>query len=102
MNTAGSYTCRCLPGYVGNGFKCKGSDEALAQLEGSYKTLGEGQLACDEGSSVPYPMGAPGFAYDPLAEPDGNQVGEERWNFVVLHFIAIEYKMLCDQSAQHL
>ena len=64
VNTEGGYECSCTLGYQGDGFSCAAT-AALQALQANYSTAGQAQLACQEGSDVPYPEGAPGFAYDP-------------------------------------
>ena len=40
----------------------------LAALTGRYASDGPSRVACTEGEGVPYPAGAPGFAYDPIGD----------------------------------
>lgn len=64
LNTRGSFTCTCHEGYTGgSGTSCQPTP-ALAGVEAQYSTEGRARLACDEGSDIVYPEGAPGFAYD--------------------------------------
>jgi hypothetical protein len=37
----------------------------LATLDAAYETDGPALVACNEGSNVIYPPGAPGYVYDP-------------------------------------
>lgn len=79
-NTPGGFACPCYQGYAGDGTICQPTPE-LAAVQAGYVTDGPGRLACSEGRDVPYPEGAPGFAYDvtgALARVanGGQQVGE--------------------------
>ena len=48
---------------AGDGRTC--AVTSLQQLAANYSSSGLGILACNQGSDVPYPAGAPGFVYDP-------------------------------------
>jgi hypothetical protein len=52
-------------GAAGSGYQSCSPSAAIAALASQYTTGGPGVLACDEGTDVPYPPGAPGYAYDP-------------------------------------
>lgn len=50
---------------AGDGYsKCSPSTQ-IEQLGSAYYTLGASQLACPEGTDVPYPTTAPGYVHDP-------------------------------------
>lgn len=72
VNSDGGFECQCYVGYTGNGVNCEAS-RALRRLERDYFTEGEGQLACDEGDNIEYPVAAPGFVYDPTGSVDRNK-----------------------------
>jgi hypothetical protein len=64
-NAPGGFTCRCFPGYAGEGgTKCTPTPE-LAKLVGRYVTQGAAKLACEEGEDLQYPRDAPGYMDDP-------------------------------------
>jgi mannan endo-1,4-beta-mannosidase len=63
INTRGAFSCTCYSGYTGNGTSCQPTP-ALAGVEAQYSTEGRARLACDEGTDLVYPEGAPGYAYD--------------------------------------
>lgn len=64
-NSVGGYTCTCFEGYTGDGYACQPTP-ALQAVQRGYVTDGAGRLACSEGRDLPWPEGAPGFAYDPM------------------------------------
>lgn len=64
INTEGGFTCQCYEGYIGNGKKCVPNLVALARTRESYYT--NNTLSCFAGVvPVAYPVGAPGWVYDP-------------------------------------
>ena len=65
-NTNGGYSCRCPPGYAGNGFNCSLDEAVHRSMLQRYTTQGPGKIACQEGQDVVYPQAAPGYAYDPI------------------------------------
>lgn len=65
-NSPGFYTCRCPPGYTGDGFSCSKDEVQHRSMIQQYSSPGPGKLACSEGKDVLYPEAAPGFAYDPI------------------------------------
>lgn len=69
--TATSGKCRQVPhalrslvGAAGDGTSCTATPD-IGLYANMYETGGIAQLACDEGSNVQYPSGAPGFRHDP-------------------------------------
>eukprot|EP00210_Caulerpa_lentillifera_P001222 g1178.t1 len=72
INTEGSFKCQCYIGYKGDGFRCV-ETSALKKLNKDYFTEGEGQLACNEGDNIEYPIAAPGFVYDPTGSVNKNE-----------------------------
>lgn len=75
VNTYGGFECKCYNGYRGDGLSCHPDSEVLEQIYSSFFSNGAGQLACDEGTSIPYPEGAPGYAYDLIRGPDYQKLG---------------------------
>ncbi|KAK9845545.1 hypothetical protein WJX84_003268, partial [Apatococcus fuscideae] len=63
-NTQGGFTCQCFLAYTGDGTSCTATPD-IGLYANMYETGGIAQLACDEGSNVQYPSGAPGFRHDP-------------------------------------
>ncbi|CAD7701855.1 unnamed protein product [Ostreobium quekettii] len=73
INTDGGFTCQCHPGYEGDGQSVCEETASLAEIQAQYTTAGPGILACEEGEDVQYPIGAPGFVYDPTGSVDLNE-----------------------------
>ena len=62
--------CSLLWACAGDGHTSCSPGLQLAELSGSYESEGPNRVACNEGASVAYPAGAPGFAYDPIGDAD--------------------------------
>ena len=75
VNTVGGYSCSCVPGVTGDGLRCTRSQRALDALRKAYTPSPKGKIACDEGKPVAYPLGAPGFAYDPIGAGNSSATG---------------------------
>lgn len=63
VDSASGYKCTCFEGYAGDGYSCQPT-AALQAVQNNYETDGAARLACSEGKDLPWPEGAPGFAYD--------------------------------------
>lgn len=68
-NTNGGFTCTCFPGYQGDGKTCA-ITPYVAEVQNVFNSAGPGQVACNEGTNVVYPVRAPGWVPDPTGGLD--------------------------------
>ena len=58
---------------AGDGIRTCTPTAALDSLGSTYETDGPAQVACSQGIGVEYPVGAPGYAYDPTGSSNYNK-----------------------------
>ncbi|GMH40074.1 hypothetical protein BSKO_07978 [Bryopsis sp. KO-2023] len=77
INTDGGFECQCYPTFELNGDICVPTADLL-RLDSQYVSKGAGEVACDEGDNIQFPVGAPGFVYDPTGSVDRNKFTKGR------------------------
>ena len=78
----GGFLCGCRAGYSGNGRTCKPNPRAMREIRTSFQSKGPGHLACDQGQTLDYKPGYPGYRYDGTLD-SGN--GDDHLNHDVVY-----------------
>lgn len=73
----GGFLCGCRAGFSGNGRICKPNPRVMREIRASFQSRGPGHLACDQGRTLDYKPGYPGYRYDGTLDAGDDHIKDE-------------------------